>query len=105
MIKIALFCFAGMSTSILVEKMKEAARKKGLNVSINAYPESEVRNIASKIDIALLGPQVRHYLKRIERICEPYNVKVLPINPVDYGRMDGENVLNECLQLIDAREK
>ena len=39
MLKIKLFCAAGMSTSMLVKKMLEAADKKGLDVQIAAYPE------------------------------------------------------------------
>ena len=42
MLKIKLFCAAGMSTSMLVKKMLEAADKKGLDVQIVAYPESQM---------------------------------------------------------------
>ena len=34
--KILLLCDAGMSTSLMVKKMKEAAVKKGVEVEINA---------------------------------------------------------------------
>lgn len=40
MIKITLFCAAGMSTSVLVEKMKAAAKTKGVEAVIEAFPES-----------------------------------------------------------------
>ena len=36
MIKIRLFCAAGMSTSLLVNKMKAAAKEKGLEADIEA---------------------------------------------------------------------
>ena len=35
--KITLFCSAGMSTSLLVNKMREAAKKNGKDYDINAY--------------------------------------------------------------------
>ena len=38
---IVLFCAAGMSTSLLVNKMKEAAEEQGLDYQIAAYPLSE----------------------------------------------------------------
>ena len=41
MLKIKLFCAAGMSTSMLVKKMQESANKKGLEVEIAAYPEGK----------------------------------------------------------------
>ncbi|MDY3359708.1 MAG: PTS sugar transporter subunit IIB, partial [Clostridium celatum] len=56
---ILLVCAAGMSTSLLVNKMKEAAKVKGIEVDIKALPVSECASVVDKIDIVLLGPQVR----------------------------------------------
>ena len=41
MLVIKLFCASGMSTSVLVNKMKDAAKEKGVEVEISAYPESQ----------------------------------------------------------------
>lgn len=38
MVKIGLFCAAGMSTSMLVEKMKAFAGERGVEAEIAAYP-------------------------------------------------------------------
>ncbi|MBR2804645.1 MAG: PTS sugar transporter subunit IIB, partial [Eggerthellaceae bacterium] len=38
MLVIRLFCAAGMSTSLLVRKMEEAAKAEGTEVDIVAYP-------------------------------------------------------------------
>ena len=38
---IVLCCAAGMSTSMLVQRMKDAAQKKGIEVSIKAVPVAE----------------------------------------------------------------
>ena len=38
MLRIRLFCANGMSTSLLVKKMEEAAKEKGKEVDIKAYP-------------------------------------------------------------------
>ena len=101
MVKIALFCSAGMSTSLLVEKMKKAAAAKGVDVEINAYPEAEMSNHADKVDIALLGPQVRFMLSKAEGIFNPKGVKVAVINTVDYGMMKGDKVLDDALAMLD----
>lgn len=59
-VKIGLFCAGGMSTSMLEKKMSEAAQKRGLDVQIKAYPESELANVLDEgVDVVLLGPQVR----------------------------------------------
>ncbi|MBR3235412.1 MAG: PTS sugar transporter subunit IIB, partial [Atopobiaceae bacterium] len=41
MLTIRLFCAAGMSTSLLVRKMIEAAEAEGTEVDIVAYPVNE----------------------------------------------------------------
>lgn len=97
--KIALFCAAGMSTSLLVEKMKKAASEKGLNVNIEAFPESEMEKRSEEIDVALLGPQVRFLLSKAKGIFEPKGVNVDVINSVDYGMMKGDKVLEHALNL------
>lgn len=40
MVKIKLFCASGMSTSVLVGKMRDAAKVKGIECEINAYYNS-----------------------------------------------------------------
>ena len=55
---IRLFCAAGMSTSVLAEKMKEAAKEKGKDAEIAAYPISEMEARLDGVDVALLGPQI-----------------------------------------------
>ncbi len=45
MVTIRLFCAAGMSTSIVVNKMKEAAKAKDIEVDIEAFPQGKWINI------------------------------------------------------------
>ena len=47
---ILLVCAAGMSTSLLVNKMKDAAKAKGVEININALPVSECSSV---VDIFL----------------------------------------------------
>lgn len=97
--RIALFCAAGMSTSMLVEKMKKAAADKGIDVTINAYPESDMEARSGEIDVALLGPQVRYLLTKAKGILEPKGVQVDAINSIDYGMMKGDKVLEAAIAL------
>lgn len=97
--KIKLFCAAGMSTSMLVKKMQEAANKQGINVAIAAYSEAQIDKETDDCTVALLGPQVGYRLKAAEQICQPKNVPVAVIPMVDYGMMNGEKVLAFALGL------
>ena len=64
--KIMLVCSAGMSTSLLVTKMEQAAEKAGDEVEIFALPMSDGINRLSTVDCVLLGPQVRFNLGKIK---------------------------------------
>lgn len=97
--KIVLFCNAGMSTSLLVKKMREAAEKQGIDVNINAYPASEMEQRVTDVNVALLGPQVRFMLTNAKKICEPQGVPVEVINSMDYGMVKGESVLKRALEI------
>ena len=100
MITIKLFCASGMSTSVLVNKMKEAAKTKGVDAEIIAFPESQMDAHLDSMDVALLGPQVAYTLGKAKKICEPKGVPVEVIPMVDYGMMNGGKVLDLALSLI-----
>ena len=59
---IRLFCAAGMSTSLLVKKMEEAAKEKGKDADIAAYPFTDMERMIEGVDVALLGPQVMFFM-------------------------------------------
>ncbi|MFQ6860969.1 MAG: PTS sugar transporter subunit IIB [Beduini sp.] len=102
MIKILLACNAGMSTSLLVENMKKAAQEKAIEIEIKAVGASSVRVEMLKEQgwqVVLLGPQVRYELKRIQKAAEPIPVDV--IDTRDYGLMNGKNVLDKALALLE----
>ncbi|MFR3687259.1 MAG: PTS sugar transporter subunit IIB [Enterococcus sp.] len=91
--KILLSCNGGFSTSILVQNMKEAAKKKNIEVEIEAVPETDVEDYTDW-DILLLGPQIGH---REEEFSEELPMPVFVIDSFDYGMMNGESVLDFAL--------
>ena len=103
MIKIRLFCAAGMSTSLLVNKMVAAAKDKGIEAHIEALPESQISKHLDGLDVALLGPQVGYTLPSVKKVCEPAGVPVAVIPSIDYGMMNGEKVLDFALKIIGKK--
>ena len=96
--KIILLCAAGMSTSMLVKKMQEAAASESFDCEIAAYPTAEAKDKASDADVILLGPQVRFAKAKVEAACPG-----IPVEAIDmklYGRMDGKGVLETAKKLI-----
>ncbi|WP_042199130.1 PTS sugar transporter subunit IIB [Paenibacillus camerounensis] len=99
MIRIVLVCSAGMSTSLMVKKMQEAAEASSQEVSIQATAGEALANITDGIDVLMLGPQVAYMRKDYEQRYVPKGIKVDVINTIDYGRMNGEKVLARALEL------
>ncbi|MBC8587973.1 PTS sugar transporter subunit IIB [Paratissierella segnis] len=103
MYNILLVCSAGMSTSLLVTKMQNAAKDKGIEANINAIAESDLKNSTEGVDVLLLGPQVRYMLSKVRTLMEPKGVPVDVINSVDYGTMNGTKVLDQAISLISGK--
>lgn len=99
MLNIVLLCEYGASTSLVAEKIEEAARNKGYEAVVNAYSTSELANVAATADCILLGPQVRFRLPKFKK--EYPNVPMDSMAPADYGRLNGENLFNQALKLLE----
>lgn len=103
MYNIVLVCSAGMSTSLLVTKMKKAAEDQDIEANIKAVAEADLKNNIDGIDVILLGPQVRYILKKVKTIVDPLGVPVDIINSMDYGMMNGEKVLAHGISLVQGK--
>ena len=62
-----LVCAAGMSTSLLVNRMKEAAETKEIEFQIEAHPVGQIEKYGEAADVIVLGPQVRYELKNVKK--------------------------------------
>jgi len=99
---IVLICAAGMSTSMLVQRMKKSAKEKAVEAEILAMPESKFEEYDAETDVLLLGPQISYMLDELKEKYEAQGIKVAAINMMDYGMMNGEKVLTEALELLDS---
>jgi len=96
---ILLCCAAGMSTSLLVTKMEQAAKDSDLEVRIWAVSVDEVSQHLDQADVLLLGPQVRYKLPHFRKEAEAKGIPVDLISPTDYGMVNGKKVLEYALAL------
>jgi len=102
MTKILLCCAAGMSTSMVVSKMKQAAAAKGLGVDINAVGMEEFDANLPEYDCVLLGPQIKYKLAEFKAKGDAAGKPVGVINAMDYGMMKGDKILADALAMIQA---
>ena len=100
MYNIVLVCEHGASTSMLMEKMAEAAKKEGIEADINAYPYTKLDELIDAADVVLLGPQVRFKQKTFSQKYADKGVEFVVVDTVDYGMMNGEKVLKNALAHI-----
>lgn len=104
--RIVLACSAGMSTSLLVTKMRKATTE---DIEIYAIPEAKVREeleiTNGEIDCILLGPQVRFLKDEVVALAAPYNIPVEVIEMMHYGMCNGPEVLKFAKKLVDDNAK
>ena len=98
MVNIILVCEHGASTSMLTDRMKDAAKQLGVDAVINAYPYTKLDELIDGADIVLLGPQVRFKKKTFDAKYAEFMV----IDTVDYGMMNGEKVLKTALEHLKS---
>ena len=111
---IYLFCSAGMSTSLLVSKMRAQAEKYEVPVilgsdahiclkvgsfdhAIAALTQEEFPE-GQNADVVLLGPQIAYMLPEIQRLLPNKPVEV--IDSLLYGKVDGLGVLKAAVAAI-----
>ncbi len=98
MYNIILVCEHGASTGMLTTRMQDAAKKLGVEATINAYPYTKLDELIDGADIVLLGPQVRFKKKTFEEKYADKDIEFMVVDTVDYGMMNGEKVLKTVLE-------
>ena len=97
--KILLLCTLGMSTSMLVKKMRDAAKSRNIEVEIEAVMLGRFDELLDSYDVFLLGPQVKFQKAEFQAKAKEKNKPLDVIDIKDYGMMNGENVLDFALNL------
>lgn len=95
--KILLICSAGMSTSMLVKKMSDYARKNNLDFEIKAMGMAEAKPVIKDWDAIMIGPQVSFILKDIKSITS-VSVEVIPANI--YALAKGEDAIKMAQKML-----
>jgi len=96
--KIYLFCAGGMSTSLLVNKMKEAAAAMGKEYFIEAHGVGSVEKYIDDADCVLLGPQIAYTLKKVQ--ADHPEKPIASIEMRTYGTMNGKAVLETAMKMM-----
>ena len=100
---ILLVCNLGASTGVMVTKMKEIAlnseKLKNIDIKIEAHPAGDILEYIDDFDLVMLGPQIKHRFKDLEKTCIEKNKPIAVIDTKDYGSVNGGNILKAAIIL------
>lgn len=89
--KILVCCNAGVSTTLLVNKLKAEAAARGDEFDIEANPLAATIDNLQSADAVLLAPQVAYAQPNLQ---EGTKAPVYGIDPNDYARADAPAILD-----------
>lgn len=102
-IKVLIICAGGMSSSLLLSKLREASSAAGVDLEVSAHHSSGLQpwNFEKHpIDIVLVAPQVRMLRRGIAKAAEPFGTIVECIEPMAYGMADGQKIIEQIIQAL-----
>ena len=96
--KIALLCSSGLSTSMLVKKMREAAEKDGYEIEIGAYAIGQAETTCVGADVILIAPQAAWKKDSVKKLFPDCPQEVIEMQT--YGMVDGAKVIKRVKELL-----
>jgi PTS system cellobiose-specific IIB component len=104
--KILFICSLGMSSSITVDSMKEEAKKKGIEMEVNAVGSSQaIDEISNGYDLAMVAPQIRHRFKELKEAADKAGVPIELIEPMAYSPVGSKKLLAQVLNLYEKSKE
>jgi len=97
-------CAGGLSSSLVETHIRQAAEAAGLALELRSTSVVALEYwdfAAQRVDAVLVAPQVGLLRKRLAARLEPLGVRVLPIEPVDFGMADGEAILRKLIEALE----
>ena len=99
-LRILLCCGGGISSGMLAQRARKAAKKSGMDVTVDAKSESQVRDFLSKIDVLMIAPHYAVEQQKFQDLADPYGVKVGVITNNTYGMLDGKALIDEATKVV-----
>lgn len=98
--KLLLICAGGMSTSILVAKLKKHAAEIGIEeFECEAHSAMSFEDLHKKWDVTLYAPQVSNKAKFFKEVAGP-DYPLGKIEPADYALGNAVNIFKEIDRLL-----
>ena len=101
--EVLLICGTGASSGFMATSIRKAAEKRGIDMNVNARSESELQYYVDDINCLMIGPHLASYADSIMEEIEGNDIKCAVIDAKAYGKLDGEAVLLQILNLFNEQ--
>lgn len=98
--KILLCCAGGLSSSVVMKKIRKYAEEIGEEVIIDAVGVGEVAGKAENYDVVLTAPQVRNRFNSIKE--DAGTIPVAAMNPQDYAIGNAANIVKQVKEILKS---
>lgn len=95
--KILLVCAGGLSSSIVMKKVRKYGEENGEEITIDAVGAVEVEDVWQKYDCILTAPQVRNKFNEIKQTA---GIPVAAMPPQDYAIANAANIVKLAKSLL-----
>lgn len=102
---IYLCCGGGLSSGFLAQKARQAAKKRGLDATVEAKSESEVTQYLPKMDVLCIGPHYAFRREAFDELAKGYKVPVLVIPEDVYSLIDGNRLIDIAIEAIETNRE
>lgn len=100
--KILLVCAGGLSSSIVMKKIRKYGEEKGEDIQIDAVGVTECEEAAKNdYDCVLTAPQVRN---RFNELKGKVSIPIEAMPPQDYAIGNAENIVKLAKKIINNNE-
>lgn len=102
MINVLLICGSGASSGFMAQSIRKAAKKRGVELSVIARSEAELKRHLNTIDVLLIGPHLSYMKNDIQKVVGEHNIIIEIIPQQIYGTVDGVGALELILKLTNG---
>jgi PTS system cellobiose-specific IIB component len=100
--KVLFVCAGGMSSAIVVNALKNEAKKQGMDMEVLAVGTQEFgAEVKNGWDVAMVAPQVRHRFDTFKAEADAANVPCDVIPPQAYSPLGGPTLLKKVQELLN----
>ncbi len=97
--KLLICCASGMSSSLLVQKMRDEVKLQKLHdIKIGSCSKDQLHKYIEEADVVLIAPQLHFFEQEIHDLASLHQTRVINISMDDYGSFNIESILNSVLE-------